>query len=378
MSNPRQISDHDAHEQAHPHPHPHDAAAPGPESHRHERRSGLIGRLIELYRPHSHDAADSIDSALESSARGIRATKISLAAAVTVAVIQLLIVSFTGSVALLADAIHSFADSMTSIPLWIAFVVGRRAATRSHTFGFRRAEDLAGLFIVAIIALSAVLIAWESLNRLIEPRPVAYLEFVVLAALVGFVGKEAVAVYRIKVGTEIGSAALVADGHHARADALTSLAVILAAVGILLGFPQADPLVGLAIALAILWILKDVARQVFGRLMDAVDPNLVALVERTAAEVPDVEDVQRVRMRWAGHRLEASLEITVDCDLSIARGHQVGEEVRHALFHNVRGLDEVLVHVDPCGHERTDHHDAIAHHLAGSGSMRSEAHRHAD
>lgn len=332
------------------------------EGHDHEQRGGPLGWLINLYRPHSHDAADSIDTALESSARGIRATKISLVGLFVTAGLQVIIVIISGSVALLADTIHNFSDALTSIPLWIAFVIGRRAATRSHTFGFRRAEDLAGLFIVVMIAFSAVLVFWESIQRLISPQPIDHLGVVMAAGFIGFLGNEIIAIYRIRVGRQIGSAALIADGYHARTDGFTSLAVIVAAIGVLLGFPQADPIVGLAITGVILFILRDAAKQVFGRLMDAVDPTLVQMVEATAARVSRVEAVDDVRVRWIGHRLDAALHVTVDCDLSVADGHRVAEEVRHQLFHQIKGLDQALVHVDPCGHRGDDHHAPTAHH----------------
>lgn len=325
---------------------------------------GLWRWLRNLYRPHSHDSADSIDSILESSAKGIRAVKISLAGLGTTAVFQVLIVLVTGSVALLADTIHNFSDALTSIPLWIAFVLGRRAATRSYTYGYRRAEDLAGLFIVAMITLSAVLAGWESVQRLISPREVENLGLVAAAGIIGFLGNEAVAVYRIRVGREIGSAALVADGQHARTDGFTSLAVVLGAAGVALGFPAADPIIGLMITVAILFVLRDASRQVFRRLMDGVEPHIIELVETKTGELDGVGAVDKVRVRWVGHRLDASLHVMVDQKLSVAEGHRVAEAVRHELFHALPSLDEVEVHVDPDGgdhhHETTRHHSSTA------------------
>ena len=346
--------DHGHHIDAHNGEHDHE--------HDHEHSAGIRGWLLTLIRPHSHDSADSIDSALEASGQGIRAVQISLAALMATALFQVILVVVTGSVALLADTIHNFSDALTSVPLWIAFVLGRRAATRSHTFGFRRAEDIAGLFIVAMIALSALLAAWESVNRLLNPQPISNIGLVMAAGVIGFAGNELVAMYRISVGKRIGSAALIADGYHARTDGFTSLAVVAGAIGVLLGFPQADPIVGLLITVAILFVLKDAVRQVFGRLMDAVDPTLVEMVEHTAAHVPRVEEVSGVRLRWIGHRLDAALHVTVDCDMSVSDGHRVGEEVRHALFHQIKGLDQAIVHVDPCGHHGEDAHAATAHH----------------
>ena len=335
---------------------PHDHSTGGPHDHGHDDESGVLGRLRHLLTPHSHDPAAGFDSALESSAKGIFAVKVSLVALMVTAVLQLLIVFVTGSTALLADTIHNFSDALTSVPLWIAFVIGRRAANRRYTYGYGRAEDLAGLFVVAMIAFSALLVGWESFQRLFEPAEITNLWLVGLAGVVGFIGNELVAIYRIKIGNEIGSQALIADGLHARTDGLTSIAVVIAAIGVALGFPLADPIIGLVITVAILWVLKDAARAVFRRLMDAVDPELVAEIERVAAGVEGVIEVETVRVRWMGHRLIASTDLVVNCQLTVAEGHDISEGVRHALFHEVRGLDTVIVHLDPCEHGDSDHH----------------------
>ncbi len=230
------------------------AAAPGPDVHAHRPddghdhppdEPGLVGRLRHLFTAHSHDPAAGFDSALASSRKGVFAVKVSLLALMVTAVLQLVIVAWTGSTALLADTVHNFSDALTSVPLWIAFVIGRRAADRRYTYGYGRAEDLAGLLVVGMIALSALVAGWESIQRLFDPAVVSDLWLVALAGVVGFAGNELVAVYRIRVGREIGSQALVADGLHARTDGLTSLAVVLAAIGVGLGYPLADPIIGL-------------------------------------------------------------------------------------------------------------------------------------
>ncbi len=319
-------------------------------------------RLIAAVVGHSHDPGDSIDDALTSDARGIRALKISLLVLGVTAVAQLAVVLVSGSVALLADTIHNFSDALTAIPLWIAFAIGSRAATRRYTFGYRRAEDLAGLFVLLMIAGSAILAAYESINRLLNPQPITNIPIVLAAGLIGFAGNEAVALYRIRVGRSIGSAALVADGYHARTDGLTSLAVVVGALGVAAGYPLADPLVGLLITAVILVVLKQATAQMLGRLMDAVEPELVEQVEHVAASVPEVQSVDRVRLRWLGHALEASLAITVDCDMTVSEGHRVSEEVRHRLLHDVRRLDTAVIHVNPCGHDGEDAHALTRHH----------------
>ena len=198
----------------------------------------------------------------------------------------MVIVLISGSVALLADTIHNFSDALTAIPLWIAFALGTKAATRRYTYGFGRAEDIAGLFVIAMITLSAIIAGIESIRRLINPVSIQHVGWVAAAGLVGFIGNELVAVYRIRVGRQIGSAALIADGLHARTDGFTSLAVLIGAGGVALGFPLADPIIGLIITVAILAVLRGAVRDIFRRLMDGVDPALVDTAEAALAADP--------------------------------------------------------------------------------------------
>lgn len=297
--------------------------------------TGLKGLLHELFVPHSHDVADSIDDAMQSSAQGIRAVKLSLLGLGATAVFQLVIVLLSGSVALLADTVHNFSDALTAIPLWIAFLLGRRAATRRYTFGFGRAEDMAGLFIVAMIALSAVVAAVESIRRFFEPQPLEHLGWVLAAGLVGFIGNEFVAMYRIRVGRQIGSAALVADGVHARTDGFTSLAVVLGVAGVWLGFPLADPLIGLLISVAIAVLLWGTARDIGRRLMDGVDP---ALVERAERAIDGMAPVVSIRMRWMGHRLQVEVSVAAPGTSSVpelARQNRAVDQALRAALPNV-------------------------------------------
>jgi cation diffusion facilitator family transporter len=299
-----------------------------------------------IFRPHSHDAADSLDDALSSSQRGIRAVRISFVALMATAVAQLIVVVATGSVALLADTIHNFSDALTAVPLFLAFRLSRRPPNRRYTYGYGRAEDLAGIFVIAMITISAVVAAWEAINRLVHPRELDHVGVLVAAGVIGFVGNEVVALYRIREGHAIGSAALVADGHHARTDGFTSLAVAVGALGVAAGFERADPIVGLVISVAIFAVLRGAARQVYERLMDAVDPALVADVEHQAIHVDGVAGIDDVRVRWVGHRLAAELTIVVP-DITVAEGHAIARDVASRLREGVRHLDHAVVHVHP-------------------------------
>jgi len=330
--------------------------------HGHQHPTGIRGFVLSLFSPHSHDAADSVDSALEASTEGIRAVKISLVALGVTAIAQLIVVLITGSVALLADTIHNFSDALTAIPLWIAFILSRRASNRRYTYGYGRAEDLAGVFIVAMISLSSMLAAYESIHRLIDPQQITHAWIVVAAGLIGFAGNELVAVYRIRVGTKIGSAALVADGLHARTDGFTSLAVVIGAIGVMAGFPLADPIVGLLITVAILSVLRGAVRDIYRRLMDAVDPELVDSAEAAVREVSGVRSVDSVRLRWIGHRMRAEITLTVDDTLNVVAAHAIADEAQHQLMHHVPRLDDATVHVNPAGVPDVDYHAATGHH----------------
>jgi cation diffusion facilitator family transporter len=303
-----------------------------------------------------------VDGALESSAEGIRAVKISLVGLGVTALAQAILVAVTGSVALLADTIHNFSDALTAVPLWIAFALGRRKPTRAYTYGFGRAEDLAGIFIVAMIALSAVVAGYESVTRLVDPHPVTYPWVVAAAGLFGFAGNELVAGYRIRVGRRIGSAALVADGLHARTDGLTSLAVLAGALGVAVGFPLADPIVGLVITVAILLVLRRAACDIFRRLMDAVDPQLTETALGTLRQTPGVLAVESLRLRWIGHRIRAEAGIVVDHELDLVSAHDIANQAHHRLLHDVPELVDVTVHFSPSPGRSRTHHELLDHH----------------
>jgi cation diffusion facilitator family transporter len=354
--------DHD-HRESHDHERADDDRAGHEHSDAHEHPRGAAGFLRSLFAPHTHDTSETVASALTATSDGLRALRISLGGLAITAGVQLAVVIATRSVALLSDTIHNFADALTALPLGVAFLMSRREPTERYTYGFGRAEDLAGIAIVAIIAASSALAAVEAVSRLQHPRSIHGLAWVAAAGAVGFVGNEAVAVYRVRVGRRIGSAALVADGLHARTDGLTSLAVVIGAAGTAAGWKPADPVVGLVITVAILAVLRGAARDIYRRLMDSVDPALVDEVARTLAAVPGVERVDLVRLRWVGHELRAEAEIVSDSDLSIAEGHAISEQAHHRLLHSIPRLAQATIHTNPCNHDGRDHHDVTAHHF---------------
>lgn len=301
---------------------------------------------------HTHATAN-VDRALEASRDGVRALKISVAALAATALLQAGVVVASGSVALLSDTLHNLSDAGTALPLLLAFRLGRRRPSRRFSYGLGRAEDLAGIAIVVMIAASAVLAGWQAIAHLAHPVPVEHLGLVAAAAVIGAAGNEAVALYRIRVGRRIGSAALVADGLHARTDALTSLAVLAGAAGVAVGWDRADAVVGLVIAVVIVAVLVQAVRGVGERLLDGVDPALLDRARATAASVAGVQAVDDLRARWIGHRLQADVRVTVDRALDVATAHHIAEDVEAALLHELPALEAAVVHVNPCAHEES-------------------------
>ncbi len=307
---------------------------------------------------HSHGATDPV---LLTSRRGIWAVKWSLVVLLVTAVAQSVLAVLSGSIALMADTIHNFGDALTAVPLWVAFVLAQRRPTERFTYGYGRVEDMAGVLIVVAILTSAGVVAYEAVVRLFDPQPVHFLPAVAVGAIIGGVANEAVARFRMKIGREIHSEALVADGYHARADALTSLAVLVGVAGLWLGYPLADPVVGLVIALVILRIAWTSGKSVLLRILDAVDPCIVEEIKRVAGATPGVAEVTEVRLRWIGHRMHAELNLAADAELSIERGHDIALAVRHDLLHRLDYLSGATVHVDPVTASGEVHHK-IANH----------------
>ena len=322
-------------------------------------------------RGHTHGA---LDRAVLNSQRGIWATKVSLVVLLATAAMQVVLVVITGSVALLADTIHNLSDAATALPLWAAFTLSRRPPSPRFSYGLGRAEDLAGLLIVAAILTTGIIAAYVSIGRLSDPPDVEFIWAVVLASVVGFVGNEAVALFRIKIGKEIGSAALVADGYHARVDGLTSLAVLAGAIGVMLGAPLADPIAGVAISVAIFRIVVESGKSVVSRLLDGVEPEVIDEVRSVTGATGGVEGVTEIRVRWLGHTLLAEVNISVNPDLSVEEGHRIAQETHQRLLDRLQYLANATIHVDPVGASGEEHHQPMPDNHGGNHEHNNEDH----
>src|SRR5215203_3832095 len=323
---------------------------------------------------HSHEGAEGhghthgvIDPSITTTERGIWAIKWSFIILGLTAALQLVVVFVSGSVALLADTIHNIGDATTAIPLWVAFVLARRKPSKTFTYGLGRVEDIAGILIVLIILLSAIVAGYEAINRLIHPQPVTQLGWLTAAGIIGFLGNDAVAVFRIRVSRQMNSAALIADGYHARTDGLTSLAVVLGALGVWLGYPIADPVIGLLITAAIFGIVWQSARAVLTRTLDGVEPGITDEMRHAAEHVPGIRQVADVRARWMGHRLHADVAIAVDPALSVAEANEIAATLERELKAHLPPLEAANIRFSRAEAMPTRHaaaHATDAHHHA--------------
>jgi cation diffusion facilitator family transporter len=345
------------HEHEHPHDHDHhehdDHARDHGHDHHHDEHSHSMWESIAaaLHLPghsHSHSYTElAADPAMRDNELGIRTVKLALLALSLTTVLQIVIYVVSGSVALLGDTVHNLGDALNSIPLWLAFVMAKWRANKRYTYGYGRAEDVAGLLIVVSIGFSAAYILWESVQKLINPQPIAYPGWIALAAIIGFLGNEAVAVLQIRTGRKIGSEAMIADGLHARTDGFTSLAVLVAAIAVWLGFPILDPIIGILIGIAIVFITRDAALAMWHRLMDAVDPQLVEAAEKVIREHNEIKAVQRLQLRWMGHRLYAEATLALDPALSIVQSAAITDHISHHLYHTLPTLAEATIATVP-------------------------------
>ena len=339
------MSDHDhSHESIH--------------SHEHDRQHNTHGHSHAKGRAHTHG---SINPSILTNERGIWVVKWSFIGLLVTTLLQAIVVVLSGSVALLADTIHNLGDACTAIPLAIAFVLARRKPSKRFTYGYGRVEDVAGVVVVLTILASAIVAGYESINRFLHPKRVSYLWAVSAAAIIGFLGNEGVAIFRIKIGKEMGSAALVADGYHARVDGIASLSVLLSAIGIWLGYPLADPIIGLLMTTLILRIVWESAQSVFTRLLDGVNPEVIDEIKEAASRTAGVETVTDVRVRWLGHRLHAELNIAVNPECSVSDGHEIAMKTRHELLHKLPFLSGITIHVDPTNASGEEHHQIKEH-----------------
>jgi cation diffusion facilitator family transporter len=290
---------------------------------------------------HSHDQGAVYDNR-----DAVRAVVVSAVVLGTAAALELGAAVAGRSASVLADGLHNAGDVLTTLVLLVAFAIARRPATRRYPSGFGRIEDVATLLIVVVIVVTALIAFAESVRKFFVVEPYGNLAFSLLAAAAGVVANLSVSEYKVRVGRGLGSPALEADGVHSRIDALVSAAALVG-IGLAgLGLRLADPIAGVAITLAIVYVLAGTVRSLFNRMMDAVDPDLVNEITEAARGVEGVLSVHDVSARWVGRELWAVMHVDCDPDATLQAAHEVVQRVEHEVGHRVE-LGRLDVHMDP-------------------------------
>lgn len=304
-------------------------------------------------------AGDHRHGAFPRTDRGIRAIKFAILAEIVLVTVRAIVAFLGGSAAMAADSFHGLSDLVTTVLLGFAYLVAKRSATDRYTYGFHRAEDLVGLLILIFLAISAFLSAGASYGKLVSGSETGYLVLGMVVALITLVGKEAIAHYKIRLGREIESVSLVADGKHDRSDALTSLGVFLGLLGVWLGYPVLDPVFGFAITGAIILMTVHLARDVVARLLDTIDPETSGRIMEVANSVDGVRGIHALRARWAGHKIFCEMHVTVDDELNICDAHRIGVNVVDRIRSQMPSVEQVLVHLGPSQCEIDSHEEGV-------------------
>jgi cation diffusion facilitator family transporter len=259
-----------------------------------------------------------------------RAVAVSAVGLAGTGLIELLLAILTGSVGLLGDAIHNLSDVSTSAVVFLGFRLSKRPASERYSYGLERAEDLAGVGIAVVIWASAAFAGIESVRKLVEHGHTTDVGWGIVGAVIGIVGNQVVARYKLRIGRRIGSATLVADARHSWLDALSSAGALVGLVAVALGQPWGDPVAGLAITLFICHVGYEVTSDVVHRLADGVDPEVIHLAEAAAGSVPGVVHAH-ARARWTGRTLRVEIEGWVDPDLTAREADNLGRRVADAI-----------------------------------------------
>jgi cation diffusion facilitator family transporter len=259
-----------------------------------------------------------------------RAVAVSAVGLALTGLIELVIAVLSGSVALLADALHNLSDVSTSALVFIGFRSSQKVPTERYPYGFDRAEDVAGIGVAVVIWASAFVAGIESIEKLVHHGSTHHLGWGVGAAIVGIVGNQLVARYKLTVGRRIQSATMIADAKHSWLDALSSTGALLGLVGVAVGWPRADAVAGIVVTGFICHVAWEVSTDIAHRILDGVDPAIITTAETVASETPGVLHAHS-RARWTGRTLRLEVEGWVHPETSVADADRIGREIARTL-----------------------------------------------
>ncbi|SFL57990.1 cation diffusion facilitator family transporter [Halanaerobium salsuginis] len=273
---------------------------------------------------------------------------ISLLSNTLLAVLKIFIGIFASSTALIADGFHSLSDMASTIIVLISIKFSTTPADKNHPYGHEKAEALGTNILAVILILTAIFLGRDALLSLWQ-RDIKEPGLAALAvAFISIIVKEILYRYTIKIGKRINSKALIADAHHHRSDAFSSIAALFGIAGARLGFSFLDPLAGVVVALLILKVAYDILKSTSYELMDGRPAReKVDEITKIAAKISGVIDVYDLKLRSYGPNYIVDLKIVVQDQLSVVEGHNIACQVESQIIEQQADVKDVMVHVDP-------------------------------
>ncbi len=278
-----------------------------------------------------------------------RISLITIIGNIILTIVKLVAGIISNSTAMIADAVHSGSDIISTVAVMIGMNISEKPADREHPYGHEKAESIMAKILALLLFITALGIGVAAVKTILSGDIRVPGTFALYAAVLSIGVKEWM--YRITINTadKIKSTSMKADAWHHRSDAISSIAALIGIAGARLGIPVLDPIAGLSVAVFIIKISFDIYMQAVKELMDtAASPEVIDKILRTIAGVDGVMNIHAINTRMHGARIYVDIKICVNRFLSVYEGHDISHKVKDAIMENVDDVKNVLVHVNPC------------------------------
>lgn len=280
--------------------------------------------------------------------QGKKISIISLLSNTILALLKISIGFFANSKALIADGFHSVSDMASTIIVMASIRFSETPADKNHPYGHEKAEALGTNILAVILILTAFFLGRDAILTIMSGNIAEPGSWALFAAFISIIVKELLYRFTIKIGEEINSRGLIADAHHHRSDALSSIAALIGIGGAKLGFRFLDPLAGLVVALLILKVGYEIMRDTSYELMDGrPDKEKINQIRELSASISGVIEIHDIKLRSYGPNYIVDLKIVVEDQLSVVEGHNIACQVEKKIINNSEDVKDVMVHVDP-------------------------------
>ena len=284
---------------------------------------------------------------------GRKAATVAISANCILTVLNIAVGIMSGSYGLISEGAHTLSDVATSIIAYIGFRIGQKPADDEHPIGHGRAEAISGLVIVVFLAIVSYEIITGAVDKIMHPYLITVPStLAAIMAVFGILVNLKISDYIIKIGKEIKSPALVADGKHQRTDIFSSVAVLAGVVGSNMGFPILDPLVGFVIGFLIIKTAIEIAKENTDNIMGKVpSEDLINEIKRIADETTKNNTAHDIKVDYFGSYATVSLHVALDGDMSLNESHKIVHLVQENIVNEIPMVKSAVVHACPIGLE---------------------------